>query len=74
MSAKEVARNFQINQENNYLNFIMSSPPITDANYEEYRNRARNDVVTTIRNRNFGYIVPTSIFGVFLYIIFYYFI
>ena len=74
MSSREVARNFQTSKGNNPLNFIANFPSVNDANYGECRDRTRNDVVTAIRNRNFGYTVLISIFGVFLYIIFYYFI
>ncbi len=74
MSAREVARNFQTSQGNNPLNFIANFPSVDDANYGEFRERTRNDIVTAIRNRNFSYTVLISIFGVFLYIMFYYFI
>lgn len=74
MSAREVARNFQTSQGNNPLNFIANFPMLNDANYEEYRDRTRNDVVTAIKNRNFSYTALISLFGIFLYIIFYYFI
>lgn len=74
MSAREVARNFQTSQGNNPLTFVANFPTIANENYREYRDRTRNNVVTAIRNRNFGYTVLISIFGVFLYIMFYYFI
>ncbi len=74
MSAREVARNFQTSQGNNPLTFVANFPTIANENYREYRDRTRNNVVTAIRNRNFGSTVLISIFGVFLYIIFYYFI
>ncbi len=74
MSAREVARNFQTSQGNNPLNFIANFPSVNDANYGECRDRTRNDVVISIKNRNFGYTVLISLFGVFLYIMFYYFI
>ena len=73
MSVRELARNFQTSQGNNPLNFIVNSPTINDVNYREYQARTRNDVVTTIRNINFGYTMLISILGVFLYVIFYYF-
>ena len=75
MSAREVARNFfRLSQGNNPLNFVANFPTINDANYGEYRDRTRHDTVTAIRNRNFGYNVLISVFGIFLYITFYYFI
>lgn len=74
MSTREVARNFQTSKGNNPLNFIANFPSVNDANYGECRDRIQNDVITAIRNRNFGYTVLISIFGVFLYIMFYYFI
>lgn len=70
MSAREVARNFQTSKGNNPLNFIANFPAVNDANYGECRDRTQNDVITAIRNRNFGYTVLISLFGVFLYIVF----
>ena len=73
MSAREFAMNFQTSQGNNPLTFIANFPKITTADYIECRDRTRNDVITSIRNRNFRHTMLISILGVFLYIIFYYY-
>ena len=64
MSAREFAMNFQTSQGNNPLTFIANFPKITTADYIECRDRTRNDVITSIRNRNFRHTMLISLFYV----------